>query len=99
MTQTITPPPDDFKIRCPRLGQQIQFSYCRQENQGFPCFKALDCWYPYFQVVDFFRQELSADDWQAAFEKPARPKILTLVEVLDQVQKRVAADAKDETEN
>ena len=52
MKQTKTPPGDSCQIRCPRLGQQIHFSYCRQENLGLPCFKTLDCWHIYFQVVE-----------------------------------------------
>jgi hypothetical protein len=28
------PPEDDYEIRCPRLGHQISFSYCRSENRG-----------------------------------------------------------------
>ena len=82
-----TPPDDSFQIRCPRLGQQIHFSYCRQENMGLPCFKTLDCWYRYFLVVEYLQKELSADQWQQAFEKPPAPKILSLAELIEKAQK------------
>jgi len=87
MKQTTTPPDDSFQIRCPRLGQQIHFSYCRQENMGLPCFKALDCWYIHFQVVKYLKQELSAAEWEASFEVQPTPKILSLAELIKKAQK------------
>ena len=86
MKQTSTPPDDSFQIRCPRLGQQIYFSYCRQENMGRPCFKTLDCWYLHFNVVDYLREELAAAEWEESFEKPPIPKILSLAELIEKAQ-------------
>jgi hypothetical protein len=88
MKRLSIPPDDSFQIRCPRLGQQIHFSYCRQENMGLPCFKTLDCWYIHFHVVEYLRQELSASQWQETFEKPPTPKILSLAELLEKAQKK-----------
>lgn len=83
-----TPPAEKFQIRCPRLGHQIHFNYCRRENMGLPCGKTLDCWHPYFPVVEYLRQKLSPDQWRDAFEKPVKPKLASLVEMLDEIQKR-----------
>ena len=88
MKPTSTPPADSFQIRCPRLGHQIHFSYCRQENLGTPCGKTLDCWYPYFPVAEYLRQELSDADWQDAFEKPVKPKLVSLVDMLEEIKKK-----------
>ena len=87
MRQKCTPPADSFQIRCPRLGQQIHFSYCRQENMGLPCFKILDCWHIHFQVADYLRQELTSAEWEESFEKPPTPKILSLAQLIDKAQK------------
>ncbi len=81
------PPEDTFQIRCSKLGHQIHFSYCRKENFGLPCARTLTCWHPYFKVVEYLRQELSDDEWRAAFEKQVKPKVLTLVELIEQAQK------------
>ena len=94
MPQKDTPPDDTFRIRCPKLGHQIYFSYCRQENTGSPCFKTLDCWYIHFQVVDYLKKELSVEEWQKSFEKPPKQKMLSLVEILEQVQKKAAENKK-----
>ena len=90
MKRESTPPGDEYVIRCPRLGHQIYFSYCRRENSGLPCFKTLDCWHIYFPVQEFLQQELSSDEWHNIFEKPAKPKMQSLVEILAQVQKNAA---------
>ena len=87
MNQKHTPPDNSFQIRCPRLGQQIHFSYCRQENMGLPCFKTLDCWHIHFQVVDYLRQELADAEWKASFEKPPTPKMVSLAELIAKAQK------------
>lgn len=85
-----TPPDDTFQIRCPRLGQQIHFSYCRQENMGLPCFKTLDCWHVHFKVVEYLRQELTPVQWNETFEKPQTPKMVSLAELIEKVQKTAA---------
>jgi hypothetical protein len=84
----ITVPADNFKIRCPKLGHEIFFSYCRFESGDLPCRKVLDCWYPYFEVERYFREVLTGDQWKALFESPPKPKMLTLLELIEQVKKR-----------
>jgi hypothetical protein len=88
MKHTNTPPDDSYQIRCARLGQQIHFSYCRQENMGLPCFKTLDCWYIHFQVVEYLKQELSETEWKESFEKTPTPKIISLAELIEKAQKQ-----------
>lgn len=91
-------PSDEIQIRCPRLGHQVPFSYCRVENADTPCFKALDCWHGHFDVVAWFKQTLSEDAFAAAFMNQGRPKIQTLMDLIQQAQTRVAektAEADD----
>ncbi|MDD3619833.1 MAG: hypothetical protein RBR09_11405 [Desulfobulbaceae bacterium] len=88
MKKAATPPDDVFQIRCPKLGHQIHFSYCRTENAGLPCSRTLQCWYGYFHVEEYLRRELTPEQWSEAFEKPVKPKILSLVELIEQAQKR-----------
>ncbi len=88
MKRESNPPSEDDKIRCPRLGHQVSFSYCRSENKGLPCFKTLDCWYELFLVEEFLRKELSRDEWERAFKRPKTIKLLSLVELIQQAKKR-----------
>jgi hypothetical protein len=90
MGKTSIQPDDDLEIRCRKLGHQIRFSYCRGENNGLPCFKTLDCWYPFFQVEEFLQRHLSQEEFVEAFGKPQKPKVLSLVELIEQAQKKTA---------
>jgi len=83
-----SPPGDGYMIRCPRLGHQISFTYCRSENRGLPCFKTLDCWFDHFQVEEFLRKELTPEEWEKVFLKPPKPKLLSLVELIEEAKKR-----------
>ncbi len=53
------PPGKEVNIRCPRLGHQINFPYCRSENNGLPCFKTLDCWFNHFDVHAYLTEKLT----------------------------------------
>ena len=88
MKNTISPPEDDYLIRCPRLGHQINFSYCRGENMDKPCFKILDCWFQHFPVEDFLKGELTPEDWTEIFDRPAKSKVASLIELIEQAKNR-----------
>lgn len=84
-----SPPADDFQIRCRKLGQLIHYGYCCRENEGLPCGKTLDCWFPFFEVADYLRGVLTPEEWAAAFERPLQPKLLSLAELIERAQKNV----------
>ncbi len=86
MTES-TPPTDAQTIRCPRLGHQIAFSFCRYENKGLPCFKTLDCWYGHFPVEAHLRAELAPEEWAKSFNRPLKPKTVSLLELIERAQK------------
>jgi hypothetical protein len=88
MSKPSKPPDDDFQIRCPKLGNQIYFSYCVQENQGLPCYRTLDCWFEHFEVAAFLKKTLTPAKWKAAFGKPPKPKIISLLELIEQEKNR-----------
>ena len=87
MKKESTPPGDNFEIRCPKLGHMICFAYCRSENKGLPCFKALDCWYGHFPVEEHLRLEMSPEQWEEIFNKPPKSKMVSLLELIEQAKK------------
>jgi len=87
MKKDSKPPGDDYSIRCPRLGHQIGFSYCRSENMGLPCFKVLDCWFEHFLVEEYLREELEPEDWDRLYRKPAKLKVQSLMDLIEQAKK------------
>ncbi len=88
MKKSDLPPTDEFKVRCPRLGHQIHFSYCRSENMGLPCFKSLDCWYAHFDIEKYLKKELTEEEWEKTFSGKVKPKMLSLLELIEQAKKR-----------
>lgn len=86
MKKSMSAPDDDHTIRCPRLGHNLGFSYCRIENNGKPCFKALDCWFEHFEVQAYFEARLDPDTLQQVFHQPPKPKMLSLFELIKQAQ-------------
>jgi hypothetical protein len=89
-------PPNDIVIRCPRLGHQISFSYCRTENRGLPCFKTLDCWHTHFPVEELLRKALTPEQWKQAFESPPKTKVQSLLELIEQAKQRQVKRPKTE---
>ncbi len=75
-------------LRCRKLGNPVPFSYCRTENRGSPCSKIIDCWYEVFMVEDFLRRELEPEEWERIFSQPPKPKVLTLLELIEEARKR-----------
>ena len=86
-TLPATPPGRSLNIRCPRLGHQIDFTYCRQENMGLPCFKALDCWHHYFDVHNFLKEQLTREEFDKTFVRSGAPKIHSLLDLIEQAKK------------
>jgi len=80
-------PGDDYQIRCPKLGHQIPFSYCRYEQIDFPCVKILDCWYEHFDVQGYLEAVMGPETVTTLFHPAPKPKMLSLVELIEQAKK------------
>lgn len=89
------PPDDDVNIRCPRLGHQINFSYCRSENRGLPCFKTLDCWFNQFNVHAYLKEQLSQEDFEKALLNKGKPKVMSLLDLIEQAKQKKKKDANN----
>jgi len=75
--------------RCPRLGNPVPFEYCEvcgDEQQ--PCFKILDCWWEHFDVVQYLKDNLTEDQFNGLSEARAKPKVTSLIELIEQARKR-----------
>jgi hypothetical protein len=85
-------PREERGIRCPRLGHQVTFDYCRIENLHGPCSRALVCWSEYFDVESFFRGAMSAEEYDKCFHTPPIPKLVSLVDLIEQAKRRHGMD-------
>lgn len=78
--------------RCPRLGGLIEFNYCLNSQEStLPCFKIFDCWWEYFDITTYLTQVLPEKTLQQLMHIKPKPKVQSIVELIDQAQKRTGA--------
>ncbi|MBN2189461.1 MAG: hypothetical protein JW699_08395 [Chitinispirillaceae bacterium] len=78
---------DSLTRRCPMLGHEVPFSYCRQPGQEVPCRKVFDCWWETFDIKKFIEENYSKET-RAAITQPPKPKMLSLLEIIEQAGKK-----------
>lgn len=79
--------PKNLVRRCPRLGNTVPFHYCEIcGNEQQPCFKILDCWWEYFDVVQYLRDNLHEDQFNRLMDARPKPKITSLIELIEKAR-------------
>lgn len=78
---------DSLEKHCPRLGHSVYFSYCRAPGNQIPCSRIFDCWWETFDVETFMRMRYSQETL-VQIQEPPKSKVLSLVELIQQAQKR-----------
>ncbi|HUT01351.1 MAG TPA: hypothetical protein VM031_02770 [Phycisphaerae bacterium] len=77
----------DHRVRrCPMLGHDVPFSYCRAPGREIPCAKIGDCWYETFDVETFVRAHYNEEQVQQILAPP-RDKVLSIVELIEKARK------------
>jgi hypothetical protein len=79
---------DHLELRCPRLGGEVVFEYCRREGGDLPCPRILSCWSSFFPVEAYLRGAISGEDWDRFNSRTAKDKVSTLIELIEQAKKR-----------
>jgi len=69
------------------LGHWLNFSYCRQENNGLPCRKIVDCWFDKIPIEKFLKENYEEEKISYIF-KPSKQKITSIIELIEQAKKR-----------
>ena len=78
---------DKERIYCRRLGHWLNFSYCRQEKDGLPCLKIMDCWFEKLSIEDFLKENYKEEEISYLF-KPSKQKITSIIELIEQAKNR-----------
>lgn len=81
---------DHLEIRCPKLGGEVVFAYCKKEGGDLPCPRTIQCWQRYFPVEIYLRERLTESDWDRCFNSPPKAKMTTLIELIEEAKKRKA---------
>lgn len=77
---------DDKMIRCPRVGGNVNFKFCRSENNLLPCRWVVGCWQTRLNVNQFLEEHFSKEELNSIFVPP-KPKIESLVELIEMAKK------------
>ncbi len=79
---------EDLDRRCPKLGGPVPFKYCMACNEKQPCFKIVDCWWEYFDVVAYLEEKLGEDQFARLVSTKPAPKVQSLVELIANAKNR-----------
>jgi hypothetical protein len=80
---------DDRRVRCPKLGGEVTFAYCRQEAGDLPCQRVVLCWHLYFPIESHLEKILTDDQRKRFLSQQPKDKITTLVELIEEAKKRM----------
>ncbi len=79
---------DERTRRCPLLGHQIPFSYCRKPGSEIPCRKIFDCWWEIFDIKSFIEEHYSKEIITEIL-KPSVPKVSSIMDLVKQAKERI----------
>ncbi len=79
--------------RCPMLGHEVPFSYCRAPASPLPCRRIFDCWWETFDIEGFVHAHYSEQEI-AAIRAPRKDKLVSLVELIRKAQRASGESGK-----
>lgn len=73
---------DTETIRCPALGDEVNFKYCRIMNDRFPCSRIVACWQTRLDINKFLLDNFTNEELDRIFVAPQSKmqKLVSLVE-------------------
>ncbi|HUL30067.1 MAG TPA: hypothetical protein VLZ03_06385 [Thermodesulfobacteriota bacterium] len=77
---------DTVIIRCPQLGGEIPFRYCRTVNENLPCRRILVCWEFRIEISKFLGEHYSVDQIQHALAPPTQTRLDTILELIEKAK-------------
>ena len=83
---------DDETIRCPRVGGEVNFMFCRSENNMSPCRFITGCWQMRVDINEFLEEHFADEEVDLIFAPP-KQKLVSLLELMEQAKKRLQQEA------
>jgi hypothetical protein len=80
---------DTLIIRCPQLGGEIPFRYCRTVNEDLPCRRIIACWEFRIEISQFLNHHYSLDQIQRALSPPSKTRLETILDLVDKAKNHV----------
>jgi len=78
---------DTLIIRCPQLGGEVPFKYCRTVNEDLPCRRIIICWEFRIEISKFLGEHYTIDQIQRALAPPPKTRIETILELIEKAKK------------
>jgi hypothetical protein len=78
---------DALIIRCPQLGGEVPFKYCRTLNEDLPCRRIMVCWEFRIEIAKFMGEHYSMDQIQRALTPPSKTRVETILELIEKAKK------------
>ncbi len=83
---------DKEVIRCPRLGGEVPFSYCRTLQDGMPCDRVVICWELVFDIGTFLQEHYTPAEIKKFLNPTPKDKMSTLLDIIEQAKKNIKRD-------
>ena len=79
---------DHLEIRCPRLGGEVTFAYCRYEQGNLPCPRTIGCWRNHVPVEAYLREVLTPGEFASCFNELPKDRVSVIFEAVEAARKR-----------
>jgi len=86
---------DSRTRRCPRLGHDVPFSYCRAPGSDTPCRRIFDCWWEQFDVKGFIHRHYDARTIEMILGPPTDKRV-SLYQLIQRAQQTTGRREADE---
>jgi hypothetical protein len=83
---------DELIIRCPQLGGEVPFKYCRAVNENLPCKRIIICWEFRIDIGRFLEENYLMEQIQSALSPKEKSRIETILEIIEKAKKLKAKD-------
>ena len=86
----------DHRIRrCPLLGHDIAFGYCRRPGRDIPCGKIYDCWWETLDITAFMEANYEPEVISEVL-RPKPAKVMSLIDIIERARRQQKREeAKD----
>ncbi|MGA1874723.1 MAG: hypothetical protein ACMUIA_03860 [bacterium] len=88
---------DHLTIRCPLLGGEVPFLYCRKQGAGNPCSRLPTCWIERVDIETYIQTFFSQEEIANFFLTPSLGRMEVFLEKLENI-KTMQRDEKKKQE-
>lgn len=78
---------DALIIRCPQLGGEVPFRYCRTVSEDLPCRRIMVCWEFRIEISKFLAEHYSVGQIQSTLTASNKTRLDTILELIEKAKK------------